>query len=280
LDTNIISHILIPIDFSESSLNAFESAITIAEKNNATITIIHVHDNTFGSDDLNITLSNKIGDNSEEVLNALADAAQSKLGKVPKIVLGEGPTSASIVNTADKFSCDLIVMGSHGASGFRELFIGSNTYSVIKHATCPVLIIPTKKKTRQFNNVLFPIKPLPGALKKYDLVCCMASESNETSLHLLCLSSIKNEDDEYLLAYLVDELKEKISEVPVKIFTQFSFGNHIAEKVLKTADEVRADLILLTPSIDITNKQFFIGPYTQRILHHAKTPVLIVKRTN
>lgn len=279
MDTNIISHVLTPIDFSESSLNAFESALAIAEKNNASFTIIHVQDNTFESDLSSSSINHKIADNFGDVLNALADAAHSKLGKAPRLILGEGPISASIVNAANKYACDLIVMGTHGASGFRELFIGTNTYKVIKYATCPVLIIPTKKKYRQFNNIIFPLKPLPGALKKYDLVRCMLHEKDESYLQILCLSSTKNEDDEQILEYLVDELKEKISGEPTKISTQFSFGNNIAEKVLKTADDVRADLILLTPSIDISNKHFFIGPYTQRILHHAKTPVLIVKRT-
>jgi nucleotide-binding universal stress UspA family protein len=280
LDTNTLSHILIPIDFSESSLNAYESAITIAVKNHASVTIIHVHDNTFNTDVSNITPGHKIADNFEEILNALADAAQSRIGKLPKVVLIDGSTSASIVNTADKMGCDLIVMGAHGASGFREYYIGTNAYNVIKYASCPVLIIPTKKKSSQFNNVLFPLKPLPGALKRYDLISCISAKGVDKSLHLICLSSLKNEDDEHLLAYLVDELKDKMAEEPINIFTQFSFGNHIAEKVLKTADQVRADLILLTPSIDITNKQFFIGPYTQRIVHQAKMPVLVVKRTN
>jgi nucleotide-binding universal stress UspA family protein len=280
LESNTISHILIPIDFSESSFNAFESAVAIAEMNNASVTIIHVQDNTFESDLSNTSAGYKIDDNSGDILNALADAVQSKLGKVPRVILGEGPISATIVNAAGKYSCDLIVMGTHGASGFREMFIGTNTYKVIKYASCPVLIIPTKKKFKEFRNVFFPLKPLPGAFKRYDLVRCMRSKNEETSLQILCLSSIKDEDDEQLIEYLVDELKERLNGEPTKIHTQYSFGSNIAEKVLKAADEVRADLILLTPSIDITNKQFFIGPYTQRILHHSKTPVLIVKRTN
>lgn len=280
MDTSIISHILIPIDFSESSLNAFESGLEIAEKNNASVTIVHVQDNTFESDLSSNSVHNTITDNFGDVLNALADAAHSKLGKAPRLILGEGPISASIVNTANKYSCDLIVIGAHGASGFRELFIGTNTYKVIKYASCPVLIIPTKKKYKHFKNVFFPLKPLPGALKRYDLVRCMIPENDEATLQILCLSSKKNDDDEQLLEYLVDELKEKISGESTKVSTQFTLGNNIADKILKTADDVRADLILLTPSIDVSNKQFFIGPYTQRILHHAKTPVLIVKRTS
>jgi nucleotide-binding universal stress UspA family protein len=274
---NQIDHILLPIDFSESSLNAFETGVAIAEKNKAAVTIIHVHDKTFESDDANTLESNAHLGN---VLNALADSVQSKIGKAPRLITGEGPISATIVNTADQYGCDLIVMGTHGASGYRELFIGTNTYKVIKYATCPVLMIPTKKKYTQFQNVFFPLKPLPGVLKRYDLVRCMLSREEETSLDILCLSSRNNDDDEQLLEYIVDELKEKISDESTKVSTQYSYGNNIAEKVLKTADEVRADLLLLTPSIDVSNKQFFIGPYTQRILHQSKTPVLVIKRNN
>ncbi|MCU7549120.1 universal stress protein [Chitinophagaceae bacterium LB-8] len=280
MDANTISHILLPIDFSESSLNAFETGVAIAQKNNASVTIIHVQDNTFEYDHTNLHGNHKIEDNFGDVLNALADAAQLKLGKVPRLIMGEGPITASIVNTANKYSCDLIVMGAHGASGYRELFIGTNTYKVIKYASCPVLIIPTKKKFKQFNNVLFPLKPLPGVLKKYDLIRCMTSNNQETSLEILCLSSKINDDDEQLFEYLLDEFKERTEGVPTKVSSQYSFGNNIAEIILKTAEELRSDLLLLTPSIDISNKQFFIGPYTQRILHHSKTPVLVIKRNN
>lgn len=279
MDLNTIRNILVPIDFSESSLNAFESAISIAEKVKANVHIIHVHDTTYDTDLATGTLPGfRIKDNKEEVLSALADRASHRLGKTPEMILLEGAVSSTIVKIADEYDCNLIVMGAHGASGYRESFVGTNTYNVMKHASCPVLAIPTKQKCVAFRKFFLPVKPLHSALKRYDFVHNMSANDESRTLHILCLSSIKREDDEQLLTYLVDELKEKLSSDPVEIFTQYSYSNHLADTILQTADQIKTDLIILTPSIDITNKQYFIGPYTQKVIHQAKAPVLLIKR--
>lgn len=49
-------------------------------------------------------------------------------------------------------------MGTHGASGFREFFIGTNAFAVVKHAPCPVLTVPPNRKWESFSNILFPVR--------------------------------------------------------------------------------------------------------------------------
>ncbi len=61
-------------------------------------------------------------------------------------------------------------MGAYGASGHRDFFIGSNAYYTIKHACCPVLIVPEGKRWQDFNRVLFPLRPTLGAFKKYQYI--------------------------------------------------------------------------------------------------------------
>jgi nucleotide-binding universal stress UspA family protein len=281
LDLNTIRNILIPIDFSESSLNAFESALSIAEKANAGVHIIHIHDTAYDAEITSAILPGlRYKDNKEEVLNALTDIADYRLGKTPKLILLEGDVSPTIVKIAEEFDCNLIIMGTHGASGFRENFVGTNTYNVIKHASCPVLAIPTKKKCIVFRKLFFPVKPLHSALKRYGFVHNISSNNEDRTLHILCLSSTQREDDEQMLTYLVDELKEKLSDEPVEIYTQYSYTNNLADIILQTADQIKADMIVLTPSIDITNKQYFIGPYSQKVIHQAKVPVLVIKRNS
>ncbi|MCU7549295.1 universal stress protein [Chitinophagaceae bacterium LB-8] len=278
MNTHQFNKILIPIDLSESSLNAFETALYLAECQKASVEIIYVQDNTFSSNNPNSLFNDRLFNNYEDIFNALADTANKKLGNKPKIIIEEGLASAAIVHTAIKNNCDLIVMGVHGASGFREQFIGTNAYNVVKYAECPVLTIPTKKKCKEFKNVLFPIKPLYGTFKNIDQVLALTSEMN-TNLQMLCLSSYKNEDEQ-LFSILIEELKSKLVGERINISTQFSSGNNFADHILTCADQLGVDLILLTSSIDITYKQQFIGPHTQRIIHQAKVPVLIMKRSS
>src|SRR5512138_2945580 len=62
------------------------------------------------------------------------------------------------------------MIGTHGASGFRRFFMGSTAYRVIKHTTYPVMTVPGSGDWSSFRSILFPIRLIPDALKKYDHV--------------------------------------------------------------------------------------------------------------
>jgi hypothetical protein len=102
---------------------------------------------------------------------------------------------------------------------------------------------------------------------------------NHPALKVLFLSSYKNEDEQFF-SILIDELKGKLIGEHINISTHFSFENNFVEHILTCADQLGVDLILLTPSIDITFKQYFIGPNAQRIIHQAKVAVLNIKRSS
>jgi nucleotide-binding universal stress UspA family protein len=146
MNFNNIRHILVPVDFSEASLNALDTALAIARRHAAAVHILHVTDTTFdftlAGDGYN-TSQNYL-DNSTDILQALAATIQQKHQLMPQVLSEEGYVCACIVKNGIHVQADLIVMGTHGASGFRDGFIGSNTYSVIKHASCPVLTVPPR----------------------------------------------------------------------------------------------------------------------------------------
>src|SRR6476620_4355433 len=160
-----IQRILVPIDLSETSLNALDAAVAIAQKHKAQILLLNVIESGFDSfsDDTGF-FSVASMTNSSDVLTALAHAIQhtSELG--PRVLQAEGNVVDTVLKTSLTCQADLIVMGTHGASGYRDSFIGSNTYNVIKHAHCPVLSIPPGRKYLNFRRPLFPIRPVSGAL--------------------------------------------------------------------------------------------------------------------
>jgi nucleotide-binding universal stress UspA family protein len=273
-----INKILVPVDFSETSLNALDTAIAIAKKNRSAIQIVNVLDNTMDFDvsDDSYIIMNSITENSNDILNALASALEHKHGIKPEVLTAEGMVCASIVKTAMLHHSDLIVMGTHGASGYREYFIGCNTYGVIKHACCPVLTVPPQKKWTSFKNVLFPVRPISGALTRYDLLRKIMTTQN-SSLQILGLSYRKQENEK-VLEDLVHEIRHKLEEDKVQSIVRNSRGKNIAEDVLDTCSTINADMVVITSSVDVTSKQFFVGPNTQRIISHAKVPVLCVRR--
>src|SRR5215208_7208620 len=141
-----IQKILVPVDLSETSLNALDTAVSIAVKQNATLLLLNVLETVHGSfpDEPGYSTFNNLF-NTSDVLTALISAIQHSHNIKPEIFQEKGNVTDTIIKTSLAQQCDLIVMGTHGASGFRDGFIGSNTYNTIKYATCPVLSVPPRK---------------------------------------------------------------------------------------------------------------------------------------
>jgi nucleotide-binding universal stress UspA family protein len=141
-----INNVLVPVDLSESSLNALDTAVNIAKKHQAGLKILYVEEYSFRTmqDVSSSYFANTI--NSADIINALVGAIQHRHSIKPVVLQEEGNVSDMIIKTSFLHHTDLIVMGSHGASGYRDGFIGNNTYNVIKYAACPVLSVPHKKK--------------------------------------------------------------------------------------------------------------------------------------
>lgn len=146
--------ILFPTDFSDTSLNAFRYALHLADKIQAEIITLHVYDGPEGFyqeyydfliENYTITEWSEFENFKSEVPKLKAIAEECQLGHITlSHMLERGAAINSIVEIAASEEVDYIVMGTTGASGFKEAFMGSLTEKVINKATVPVLAIPAK----------------------------------------------------------------------------------------------------------------------------------------
>jgi len=247
--------ILVPIDFSETSFNALETAVCLSKLNNASLEILYAKD-TIPELVLHDNQRGRSRDNSQAIMNAYVNAIEHKHQIKPKLIWEEGLPADAIIRTANKNQPDLIVCGTHGASGYRESFIGSTAYTVIKYASCPVLTIPAGPKWLSFSRLLLPIRPIHGAVKNYDVFIKIASRTSH--LEILDLSSGNNEDDKQLIKFICDELNDKLEDYSIETSLTRGNSSNISENVLNRIGRVKYDIIILTPSIDMTNKQLCI----------------------
>ncbi|WP_396333418.1 universal stress protein [Burkholderia anthina] len=144
------SNILVALDGSDTSSRALDAALNLASETGARLTPVYVVDflvpayDTYGYDP-----SILIDAFREEGLRVTEDAARRMKARdvagTPRISNVE-PAGEDIpqriVSLADEIAADLIVIGTHGRRGFRRLVLGSVAERVLRHATCPVLMIP------------------------------------------------------------------------------------------------------------------------------------------
>jgi nucleotide-binding universal stress UspA family protein len=271
-----INKILVPIDLTESSLNALETAISLAKKHGSLLYILNVEEPNFVifSDEPDL-LSTSYKKNSNDILEALINSITHVHALQPKLITNDGNVTEQIIKVCFSEQCDLIVMGSYGASGFREGFIGSNTYAVMKYAICPVLSVPVKKNYLSFKKVVFPIRPVSGALNKYDVVCHFLA--NNSVIDVLGLSYKRRENETTILNKIVEEVKEKLQSDKVSVTTVWGTGDTVSEDVINYSNQINPDMVVITPILDITTKNGFVGPHAQKIIHTCKSAVLSIK---
>jgi len=269
-----IRKIIVPIDLSETSLNALDTAVHMARLHDASLLLLNVIETGFDFfyEDTLVSDSSK----SSDVLTALAAAIDHTNEVKPVILQQEGNVAETIVRQSFINHCDLIVMGTHGASGFRDGFIGSNAYRVIKNAGCPVLTIPPKRKFSSFKKVLFPIRPVTGALQQYDVVEHFLS--GNAVMDVLGLSYRLMEKESNILDKIIYEIEDRLKLNGTRARSGWNKGTIISDDVLHCAGENNSDLIVVTSALDVTTKSNFIGPHSQKIINCSKVPVLSIKK--
>jgi nucleotide-binding universal stress UspA family protein len=153
--------ILVPCDFSKPAINAFRFALDIAKRSKGTIRLIHIIQLPVMHDTVLMPVLNF----EEEMLKDLSNKTAARFKKLNEKYNEEGvkvswevefgQPSRTLVEIIKSQSVDLVIMGSHGASGLREYFIGSNAEKVIRLSPVPVLITKNYYKG-PIENIVFP----------------------------------------------------------------------------------------------------------------------------
>ena len=141
----LFEKILVPLDGSEHSLHALEKAVQIAKKFDGKITLIHVYSTAWLiSKPRELTILPKLIEEAREAGNDILADGEKKVkaeGVEVKTLLREGHTVGEILKTCREGKFDLIVMGARGLSTIKEIFLGSVSHGVTRHAPCPVLVV-------------------------------------------------------------------------------------------------------------------------------------------
>jgi nucleotide-binding universal stress UspA family protein len=277
MKTQIYS-ILIPTDFSVLSESALKVSIAIAKRQNAQVTLLHVVDLLpyLLPTEVLLSSSKEVLSRKEEELKELSENIQKDTGVKAVVKVLEGTPSDIICKLAYEENISLIVMGTHGVSGLREFFIGSEAFRVLKNATCPVLTIPGDWQKTDFEKVLFPVRLKPGTLDTYFYARPIV-EKNNSELFLLGLYDQKKDMVEEEILMSINKVKQQLDNDKVVFKSEISQSKDFPAKIIEMAKLYEADLIILTANIDHDFKAYFVGPFVQQVVNHSRLPVLCIK---
>lgn len=137
-----LEHILVPVDFSEHSLHALTLAEALAKSAGGTITLLHVVEPLPGTIDSPLFLKmDQVVTACQKKLENLANKRGIDPQLIGRVLVKTGAPWSEIVATAKELNRDLIVIATHGYTGWKHVFMGSTAERVVRHATCPVLVV-------------------------------------------------------------------------------------------------------------------------------------------
>lgn len=267
--------ILVPTDFSEHAKYASKVAAQIARKNNAEIYLLNLLDLP---SHMNDAVNN--GVNIPEVMLYLAKTKE-RLAELTEENYFEGLTVHTdarlerafegIVTYSKEINADLIVMGSHGASGFQEMFIGSNTEKVVRASDIPVIIIKSEMDDFKIENFVFA-SDFSNEIKKPFLKLVEFANLFEAKLDLVMINTPNS--------FKTNSVAENIMQNFVSGFSLNNYSLNIyndmnVEKgIINYSNKINADLIGIATHGRTGLAHFFNGSVSEDLVNHAIKPVI------
>jgi len=271
--------ILFPTDFSDTANNAFLYALRFADSFGAELLIMHSYDLPIvdtptmpdtAAEIYDIVELNQFESFREE-LPEMRQLAESKgLGHInTRNILLYGDLVYNINKVCADENVDLIVMGTKGATGFKETFLGSATGSTVANAKVPVLAIPAEATYNPIDNIIFTTQYKD---KDSDALQKALEIADKFRAKVNCLY-IRNSDDPIDIDERINEWKAYHRSPNIAFHT--IAGDDIEQSLLDFVQERHADLVVMRKH----KRGFFEGLFhtslTKKMAYHSKVPLLV-----
>lgn len=275
----IMKKILFPTDFSKASLNAFSYALRFAAKINAEIITLHVYelppDVPLENYDLlldtyEVSELNEFENYRSEVPKLRKIAEKLELGQVAlSHVLQQGDPVVEILNAIKQDKPDFVIMGTRGASGLKEVFLGTIAERVINESKVPVLAIPENAKYKGIKKILFVAELHKLEMDMLAQVCDLADTFN-ASTEVLQVKPREEEDDAKVLAKWKDRFKNQKTHFTI-------IHSNASEDIIGDFIEMHhIDIsVLFTHHKDLW-QQLFLYSLSRNLAYHTTIPFLSI----
>jgi nucleotide-binding universal stress UspA family protein len=273
--------ILIPVDFSEHSEYALQVGATLAKKHAASLIVLHM----MGLSEAVLTK-----DESQEIFEAIyyIKLTEKRFSEFLDKDYLEGITIETTVQNykdfheidkvAQDFSADLIVMGSHGASGLKEVFVGSNTEKVVRTTSVPVLVVKNKETHFKMDKVVFAcdfnmdfIKPFKKAWNFFEK---LGAEFQVVFINTPEKFLSNQEMQERAFKFM---LHSGVDTTDVYDTTVYYCDYRLEHGIYSFSNEVDADVVVVPTHGRRGLAHFFSENVSETIVNHSALPIMTFK---
>ncbi len=273
----MINNILVPTDFSEKAEYALKVAADLSRKYDAKLYVLHM---------LELPMHLATGESSSNLPEAiyfmkLAHKQFEEIMDKPYLegieveeVVESHETYQGVIDAVAKYDVDLVVMGSAGASGLAEIFIGSNTEKVVRNSQVPVLVIKKDMGDFDVNRFVFASDFNEKCKKPFEKALDFANSFN-AKIHLLYI----NTPNQFVSTHEAEaKIDNFLSGYDKDRFNVIIYNDDTVEHgIINFCNAITADCIGISTHGRKGLAHFFNGSLSEDLVNHATRPVLTLK---
>lgn len=265
-----MKNIIVPIDFSEESLNGLKMAMLFSRKVQVNIHLVYVLHNVSESDKSDYAQELKM---AEQSFRKIIDDFKPKLGFGSDIdfQVRKGRIYQEIVSLANELPDSLITASTHGASGFQEFFIGSNAFRIISATEKPVITLRKNYCPSDISKIVLPIDLSADSRQKVPFTTELARLFG-AEIHVVGVQKSRGERNMQRIRSYTSQVAGYV-EGKVHCESNEVFGENVSELVINYANTIKADLISITTE-QSSGLSLIMGNTVHQILNKAEIPVL------
>lgn len=269
-----MNKIVVPVDFSEDAVNALEYAIEFANRSSSDLVMVYV-----------VKTGRFDFMRGVETVASKGDFEEFQLKYQPKLKgklsweIRKGGVSSEIINLANEIDAWMIIIGSHGVSGFMENWLGSVAFKVVSQSKCPVLTVRSDYKKRDVEKIVMPIDSSFASRHKIPATMELALVYGAL-VNVVGTAPKDDKEEEFRIKKFVHQSEEVLHKHHVRTTHDMVYGQNVAKIALEHAINTGADLIAIMTDTDEDLSKMILGGYAQYLVHNSPIPILSVHPRN
>lgn len=268
--------IVVGIDFSDCSINALEHAITIAQRAKSGITMVWVNHLDYSKEIFAVEPKQLISEVEERFATLINDYSERLKGQPIDYVIRKGKVYKEVCSVANDLEAFMIVVGTHGSSGFEEFWIGSNSNRVVSSSKIPVLTIRGGVDIgKDLKRIVMPFDSTKETRQKLPMTALLARYFY-SEVHILGLFSSTLDDVRYHIRNYVAQAEDYFKENKVRYKVVYLDADNITETTINYAKKIDANLISIMTEQETELSNLWLGPFAAQMVNHSPIPVLSI----
>jgi len=277
----LTNKILVPVGFSEQSLDALKQACLIAKIKKSEVIILSVIEEQSKISGLLIDNPfEEIRSKVKDKLDEISEMHSSKFSVKVDSMVASGKIYEQIVEVSSMINANLIVMGTNGSpKGVLKKFIGSNAERVVRLSNIPVITIKENTSTENFDNIILPLDLGKETKEKVTFAIEYARYWNST-IRIVSVFLKDNTNEKNILIKNLNQVSNFISNAGVKCTSELIEGEKkqsLGDFVINYEKKFDSDLIIIMTKKEELALSNNLSVTARYIIHNSKIPVMSIK---